>query len=338
MKAIVLVKTGHPDTAFEIQERAIPNPKPDEVLIKTEGFGINYADTMARKGLYPDAPPLPSVLGYEVVGRVEGVGNQVDKNLIGKRVVGFTRFGGYAQYAVTNELAVAEIPEDMPMGEATALATQYATAYFAIYETVRLHPGDKVLVHSAAGGVGIALTQMAKLQGCEVFGTAGSDAKIEFIKKNGVDHAINYSKQDYQAEMKKILGKGRIDVAFNAVGGKSFKKDWKLIGSGGRVVLYGMAARRGGHLAGLKILWQMGLIIPATLIMSSKSLIGVNMLRMADNQPLVIQRCIKEIIKLAADGKLKPYCGKTFPAEQIGDAQLYLENRQSIGKVAVSWK
>ncbi len=335
MKAWTIVKKGHPDQAFELREYPSPTPKNGEILIKVEGFGLNYADVMARNGLYREAPPMPFVPGYEVVGRVESEGP-----LKGKRVLAFTRFGGYAQEVCTPEQAAVEIPEDIELGQALALGTQYITAYHAAYECVNLYEGDKILVHAAAGGVGIAITQLAKAKGCTVFGTASKPEKIEFIQKNGVDHAINYSTNDYESTINSVLGNDRLDVAFNSIAGSTFKKDRRLIGSGGRQVLYGGAERSGkkfGMLSTLNFVRKMGMIVPIFLMMKSKGIIGVNMLKIGDNKPDVLVRCMRNVVDLYKAGTIKPHVHKVYDSNEIQEAHAALENRGTIGKVGVRW-
>ncbi|HEY4798706.1 MAG TPA: alcohol dehydrogenase catalytic domain-containing protein, partial [Bacteroidia bacterium] len=200
MKAIYLVKNGKAESAFETREVSIPNPNENEVLIKSEAFGLNFADVMSRMGLYQDAPPIPCVLGYETVGRVESFGKAVTNFKRGQRVVAFTRFGSYAEYAVSDFRGVFPISDELDAGTACALATQYCTAWYAAEEMVNLQENDHVLVNAAAGGVGIALVQLAKRKKCIVYGTCGSDEKIEFLKQIGVDVPINYNKKDFQEE------------------------------------------------------------------------------------------------------------------------------------------
>jgi NADPH:quinone reductase-like Zn-dependent oxidoreductase len=340
MKAAVLVKTGNPDTAFEIREVPKPEQKPNEALIKVEGFGLNFADVMARHGMYQDAPKMPSILGYDAVGTVEEVGADVDPSWVGKRVVAMTRFGGYAEYAVTDTRAMAEIAAHISIGEAAALATQYCTAWYCACHMMNLHPGDVVLIHAAAGGVGTAVTQIAKMKGCTVVGTAGSDEKLEYLKKNGVDHAINYRKHDYEKEITRLLGDKPIDAAFNPTGGKSFKKDLRLLNIGGRVVAYGASERmgkKGGIFATIKFALNFGFHTPIKLIMNTKAMIGVNMLRVADHKPEALQRCLNEVTKLTNEGVLKPNVGGEFPAAEIGKAHALLESRKSTGKIVVTW-
>ena len=165
MKAIYIVKYGSANEAFEFRETPKPVPKAGEVLVKVEGFGLNFADVMARKGMYEDAPPIPSLIGYDVVGIVERVGSNVTNVLEGDRVTALTRFGGYAEFALTDCRAVAKISDSLSITVGTALTTQFCTAYYCAAEAVNLFEGDRVLIHSAAGGVGTALMQYALHKG-----------------------------------------------------------------------------------------------------------------------------------------------------------------------------
>lgn len=337
MRAAVLVKKGTGTEAFEIREVETPLPSEGEVQIKVEAFGLNFADVMARRGLYAPAPKMPSIVGYEVVGTVEKCGPNADPSLIGKRVVAFTRFGGYAEYAVTTELACAEIG-DMPAGEAAAIAVQYATAYYMSHYAIHLHPADKVMIHAGAGGVGTALIQLCKLRGCEVFANAGSDEKLEYMKQQGADHVINYRTSDYSVEIPKITAGQKIQATFNPIAGSTYKKDMKLLGAGGKLLLFGGSERSGkkwGMLSSLNFVRKMGIAIPIGFVMSSKAVIGVNMLNIGDEQPHVLRRCMLEVIKLVQDGKLTPQVGGAFDFRDIGKAHDLLESRNSRGKIIV---
>ena len=348
MKAITLVKYGPSAQAFKIRELPDPELGAGSLKIKVDYSGLNFADVMARLGLYQDAPKLPAVLGYDVVGRVVQLGSDVSKVedpeladfKVGQRVVAFTRFGGYADTVVVNSLAATPIPEDWDGATATALATQYCTAHYAACEMVRLFPGDRVLIQAAAGGVGTALVQMAKNAGCEVFGTAGSASKVAYMKRQGVDHAINYREQDFAKECSEILKGQKLDVVFDAIGGQTVRKAYDLLGAGGRMVCFGasaMAGKKANVFRSVKTAASFGLYHPIGFLMSSRAVIGVNMLRIADQKPEVIQRCLQSVVKQVAEGKLKPELGKVFAATQIADAHDYLGLRESIGKVALKW-
>lgn len=340
MKAVFLIKKGSADKAFELRETSKPKiENSNDVLIKVEAFGLNYADVMARHGQYREAPAMPSIIGYEVVGIVEAVGKDGDESLIGKRVVGFTRFGGYAEYAISKTFGVTEI-ENMDAGIALSIATQYVTAYYMSTYITNLFEGDKVMIHAGAGGVGTALIQLCKLKGCTVFANAGSQEKLDYIIEQGADFAINYRTEDYQTEINKIIKDERLDCTFNPIAGSTFKKDFSLIGSGGRVILFGgseLSGTKWGILSGLNFIRKMGFRLTIGLMMRSKSVIGVNMLKIGDNKQEVLGKCLKEVTKLIKNGDLKPHVGASYPVAEIAQAHLFLESRKSIGKIIIKW-
>lgn len=339
MKAIYLVRHGNADRAFETRETALPVPNENQVRVKTEAFGLNFADVMARKGMYRDCPPLPCVIGYDVVGTIDAAGKNVMNVKGGDRVTCFTRFGGYAEYVLVDARGVAAIPREMPLAFAGALATQYCTAYYAAYECVNVFPGDSALVHAAAGGVGTALVQLLKNKGAVVFGTCGSEEKLNYLRSLGVDHPINYRESDYKEVIGKTLGKERLDVIFDSIGGKYVRDGIRLLGAGGKIVCYGAAQMSvaSNIFSKAKIALQFGFYHPASFITKSKSLIGVYMLPLGDYKPRTIQRCLQEVVKLANEGTIKSAGGMEFPVEQLAPAHEALEKRKTMGKVMVKW-
>jgi len=337
MEAYFLVRHGNAETAFEKRALVLPAPGPGQVRIRVEAFGLNFADVMARHGMYKDAPPLPAVLGYEAVGRIDACGENVKDLSPGQRVVAFTRFGAYATHVITQRKAVAKIPDDMDACRAAALATQYCTAWYAAEECMKLRAGERVLVQAAAGGVGTALVQIAKRRGCIVIGTAGSAEKLDYLERIGVDHPINYRAQDFSEAIVKLFGEKSLDAVFDAVGGKSFKKGFRLLRAGGRIVGYGAAERleKRNFFSTLGLVLGFGFYHPVALLMSSRALIGVNMLRIADQQPDVLQHCLDEVVRLTLAGELDPQAGAVFPADELGKAHAFLESRKSVGKIVV---
>ena len=338
MKAIFLVKNGSADNAFQIREVPMPTVNPEEVLIKVVAFGLNFADVMARRGAYKDAPPIPCILGYDVAGIVEKIGHGITKFKVGDRVAALTRFGGYATYAIANEAAVVSLPDELDETTATALTTQYSTAVYAALEMVNLYAGDRVVIHSGAGGVGIALIQLALYKKCEIFATAGSDEKLNYLQSIGVHHAINYNKDSFDKVIKDVAGTKGIDVIFDAVGGISVKKGMKLLGAGGRMVCYGAAAITNQNLFGkISTALAFGFYHPIQLMMPSKAIIGINMLEIGDHNPQIIARCLAEVLRLYKAGVLAPVISKVFNATEIAAAHDHLESRNNIGKVVVKW-
>lgn len=341
MKAIFLTQYGKEKQNLELRETNMPILEEGEVLIKCEGFGLNYADVMARQGLYKGAPPVPCVLGYDVVGTVTQVDDKENQYLIGKRVVGLTRFGGYAEYAKTKVSAIAEIPEDWSISEATAIATQYCTAYYSSQYVTNLHPGDKVLIHAAAGGVGTALTQIAKAIGCEVYGLTSSEEKFDYLTENGVNFPINLSESSYHEQFMQLSGGKKADVIFNSIGGESIKEDFRILAVSGRLVNYGAASISGKKpnlFTLLGLLRKTPKIKPLKMLGKSSGLIGVNMLSVGDVKPEVISYCMKEVIKLIKENpSIKPISGGEFSVEKITEAHDLLASRKSIGKIGIKW-
>jgi NADPH:quinone reductase-like Zn-dependent oxidoreductase len=340
MKAQVLIRHGKSADAFELRELPTPEPAAGQVRIAVEAFGLNYADVSARQGTYQDAPPIPSVIGYEVVGRIDALGADVSGLALGQRVAALTRFGGYATAAVTDARAVVAIPEDMDVGVAAALPTQGCTAYYCAEEMVRLHPGDHVLVQAAAGGVGTLLVQLCKRRGCIVYGTAGSDEKISYLTSLGVDHPIQYRRSDFAEEIRRLRGDQGLDVIFDSLGGAAVRKGLALLAPGGRIVCFGAAEREPSFpqwLADVRFAASFGFPHPIPLLLNSKSLIGVNMLRISDHRPDTLARCLKGVTELAQSGQLVPTVGGRFTADRLAEAHEFLGGRRSTGKIVVTW-
>ena len=339
-QAFELINNGDASSAFRLNSVSLSSPATDEIQIEVEAFGLNYADVMARRGLYRECPPLPTVIGYEVVGKVIKSGSQENEHLIGERVVAFTRFGGYSQIVNTKVLAIAVI-DQMDVGEALSLATQYVTAFYMSNYITNVHKGERVLVHAAAGGVGTALVQLLKGKGAIVFAKTGSNEKIPYLKNLDVDTIINYNTQDYEKQISEELKNERLDVVFNPVAGSTFKKDLRLLGAGGRLILFGGSERSGkkwGIFSTLNFIRKMGLLLPIGLMMRSKSVIGVNMLKVADYKPLVLNECLKNVVTLAQSGKIQPKVGAKYTSNELHKAHDHLESGKSVGKVYVVWK
>ncbi|MFN8255830.1 MAG: zinc-binding dehydrogenase [Bacteroidales bacterium] len=334
MEAIFIERNGKPEKAFKRKSINLAAPLEGEVSIEVEAFGLNFADVVARLGMYHECPPLPAVVGYEVVGRVINKGKGVAEPEIGDRVVGFTIFGGYATHVNTSAKGVVKIDDDFNTGKALALAVQYCTAFYASNVAINIFENEKVLVHAAAGGVGTALVQLCKLKNCKIFGTAGSDEKLAYLKKIGVDVAVNYRDQDFS----KVIDE-KLDVVFDSIGGATLKKGLKMLDYGGRLVAYGAASQlEAGNIFGrIKFGLSFGFYHPALFIMNSRTLAGVNMLKIGKFKPDILQYCMKSVVKLASEGKIDPYVGGMYPVEKLNEAHTDLENRKTIGKIGIVW-
>jgi NADPH2:quinone reductase len=334
------VRHGSPEVAFLLRESADPTPGEGQVRIRVEASGINFADILARQGAYLEAPKPPCVLGFEVVGRIDATGQGVDPGLLGRRVVAFTRFGGYASSVCVPAGSVVPIAEDLDARVAAALATQGVTAYLAAEWLAPIAPGDHVLVQAAAGGVGAMLVQFALRRGAVVSGTAGSDAKLERLRQLGVTHAINYRTHDFARELLRLSHGRRPDVIFDSIGGASARKGRSLLAAGGRIVLHGVAGLSGSGWTlprAIRLFLGSSWIHPLTLMVESKGVIGLNLLRIADERVEVLTRAMRETVALQARGELAPLVDRAYPVAQAAEAHARVESRMSMGKVVLLW-
>ena len=338
MLAHVLIREGSPHNSFELKEVPMPELKAGQIRIKVSAFGLNYADIMARQGIYRERPPLPCILGYDVEGEIDAIAPGIEGFKKGDRVFALTRFGGYAQYACTQIEAVGHLGDNVAIGEGTALATQSITAYHAAIHAQTLMQGEKVLIHAAAGGLGTSLIQIALWKGCIVIGVAGGNEKIDYLKSIGVQHVIDHHKSSYLDYVRDHLD-GKVDVVFDNIGGSSIKKAKSILSRGGRIVSLGAATLSGkkGIINLMRLGLGFGFFSPISFLTKSQSLIGVNMLKIADYRKDIIAQEFKEVEGLFEKGILKPHVGKVFNQDQLPQAQEWMEDRKSIGKVVVTW-
>jgi NADPH:quinone reductase-like Zn-dependent oxidoreductase len=341
MKALVQTKNGGPGV-LQVQERPDPSVGAGEVRIAVKAAGINFADTMARVGLYPDAPKPPCVMGYEVSGEVESLGEGVSDLAIGDRVMAGTRFGGQAELVTVPADQVLPLPERLSFEQGAAFPVNYGTAYAALIIMGSLREGNRVLIHAAAGGVGIAATQIARNVGADIFGTA-SPSKHDAIRAQGVTHAIDYRNQDFEAEAMRITGGEGVDLIIDALGPTSFRKDYRLLRSGGRLVMYGLSevAKESGRdiPAALKSLVKMPLAtIPwwksLALMNENKGIFGLNMLKWWDREGS-LDRVTEPLMADLEAGRLEPVVAEAFPFERAGEAHEFIAKRRNVGKVVL---
>lgn len=323
-------------------ERPDPLVGPGEVRIAVKAAGINFADTMARLGLYPDAPKTPCVMGYEVAGTIETVGAGVTDFAVGDKVMAGTRFGGQAELVTVPADQALPLPERLSFEQGAAFPVNYGTAYAALIIMGSLREGDRVLIHAAAGGVGIAATQIARNVGAEIFGTA-SPAKHDAIRAQGVKHAIDYRSQDFEAETMRITGGEGVDLVIDALGPTSFRKDYRLLRSGGRVVMYGLSeiTKESGRdiPAALRGLAKMPLAtIPwwksLALMNENKGVFGLNMLKWWEREGS-LDRVTEPLMADLEAGRLEPVVAEAFPFERAGEAHEFIAQRRNVGKVVL---
>ncbi len=339
MRALVITKHGPPEV-LQVQERPDPAPGRGQVRVQVRAAGVNFADLMARVGVYEDAPKLPSVVGYEFAGDVESVGEGVTDVQVGQRVLGGCRFGGYAELVVTDAGAVVPLPDDWSYEEGAALPVHYATAYAGLVRYGSLRAGETVLLHAAAGGVGIAATQIAKLTGAAVIYGTASGSKHDAVRGFGVDHPIDYTKMDFRKEVRRIAGqKQPLDLVMDAVGGRSFRKSWTLLGAGGRLVCFGASSVMSGDSRNLRAVAKMvattPMFHPMPMMQSSRAVIGLNMLTLWDAKGS-LDEYIAPLREWIESGQLRPVVAEAFPLERGADAHRFMAERKNVGKVVLT--
>ncbi len=342
MRAVVMTRHGPPEV-LQVQERPDPPVGPGEVRVAVKAAGINFADTLARLGMYPDAPKVPCVVGYEAAGEIESVGEGVDSHEVGDRVVVGTRFNGQAELITVAAEQAFPLPKKLSFEEGAAFPVNYATAYAALVIMGGLKQSERVLIHAAAGGVGISATQVARSIGAEIFGTA-SASKHDAIREQGVDHAIDYRTLDFEDEVRRITGGAGVDVVMDALGPTSFRKDYRLLRPGGRLIMYGLSEVQSGTgkrdiPAALRSLVRMPLATmpwwkSLGVMNENKGVFGLNMLHWWDAEG-GFDRALEPLLEDLANGVLKPVVAEAFPFDRAGDAHRFIEERRNIGKVVL---
>ncbi len=331
MRAVVITKHGGP-SVLEVQEQPDPVLAAGQVRIQVAAAGINFADVMARMGLYADAPKTPCVVGYEVSGTILEVGGGVDGLTPGQRVFAGTQFGGYASQVVVPACDVVALPEDLSFEQGAAIPVNYGTAWAALIGYGSLLPGERVLVHSAGGGVGIAATQIAKRAGAEVYGTA-SPGKHARILELGVDYPLDYTESGWERGLPKF------DVILDAIGGKSFRQSYSMLRAGGRLVAFGassvVSGERKNVVTALRAVARMPRFNMIKQMSESKAVIGLNMLSLWKDRG-TLEPWIGPLQALLADGTVKPVVAGDFSFEQAGAAQTMIVERRNVGKVVLT--
>jgi NADPH:quinone reductase-like Zn-dependent oxidoreductase len=337
MRQVVIPRYGPPDV-LELRDAPDPVPGDDEVLVHVRAAGINFADILARLGLYPDAPKPPMVVGYEVAGRVDSVGRNVVNFAAGDRVLALTRFGGYSDTVVVPAAQAFHVPDDLSDSEAAAVPVNYLTASIALYKMAALSPGETVLVHNAGGGVGIAATQLARLRRATVIGTA-SAFKHDALRSFGVDHAIDYRTANVADEVRRLT-KGRgVDVILDPIGGRSFTDSYRMLAPLGRLVIFGLSSAAAGEQRNLWHAFRAWLATPRfnplSLINRNRGVFGLNVGHLWEERRQLAGTMEMIISELRAE-RIKPVVARTFPLERAADAHRFIQSRGNIGKVILT--
>jgi synaptic vesicle membrane protein VAT-1 len=338
MRAVWIPRHGGPEV-LEVRDGPDPEPGEGEVRIRVRAAGLNFAEVMARQGLYPDAPPPPMVAGYECAGIIDAVGEGVTDLAAGDRVAAMVRFGAHADTVCAPVRQVFPLPEAMSFEDAAAMPVNYLTAYHMLFEVARIRSGDRVLVHMAAGGVGTAVLQLCRtVEGVETFGTA-SGRKHDYVRAHGCDHPIDYHTTDYAEEVLRLTGGRGVDLVLDALGGRDWKKGYRILRPAGMLIAFGFANMNAGSRRRItRVLGQLtGVPVhtPMGLMSDNKAISGVNMGHLWGEHEL-LRREMAALTELYVAGRIRPHVEAVIPFDRAADAHRLLEDGKNQGKVLLA--
>ncbi len=336
MRQVVITRHGGPEV-LQVREAADPHAGPGEVRLRVAAAGINFADLMARMGLYPEAPKPPCVVGYEASGTIDEVGTNVTGFSVGDRVFGMPRFGGYSDTLVLPAAQTRRMPTAMTFEQAAAMPVVSLTAHHMMLGIGNLRRGSRVLIHSAAGGVGVAAVQIARTRGCEIFGIASS-GKHDFLRSLGVQHCLD-PHAGLTAQVRAIAGARGVDLVLDPVGGKSWREGFELLARGGRLCCFGLSAAVGGEKRSLFRALSAFVAVPKwspmQLMETNRTVSGTNMLQLMNDLELLMPQ-LDDVLAMFARGELLPHVDKTFSFAQAAEAHQYIHDRKAMGKVLLT--
>lgn len=336
MRSVWIPRIGPPEV-LELREVPDVAAGPGEVRIRVAASGVNFADVMARMGLYPDAPKPPCVVGYEVAGTVDQVGPGVTAVASGDRVIAPTRFNGYADLVVVPAAQTAPLPEGMTFAEGAAIPVNYLTAILMLEVLGNVRRGDTVLVHGAGGGVGLAAVQLCRIYGAEVIGTA-SGGKHEALRAAGVAHTIDYRTQDFETETRRLTGGRGVDVVLDPIGGENLRKSYRTLAPLGRLVAYGVSSMAPATSRRvLTAAWQL-LRMPrfgfVRLMNENHGVLGFNLGHLWD-ETARLQTYLAKVLDYYRAGHVRPVVARTFPLADAAAAHAFMQARQNVGKIVL---
>ena len=336
MRQIWIAGRGGPEN-LQLREAPDPQPGEGEVRIRVKASGVNFADILARLGLYPDAPALPAVVGYEVSGTVDAAGPKTRADWIGRDVFALTRFGGYSDTVVVAEAQVFEKPAALSHEQCAAIPVQYLTAWQLIVVMGALAPGEAILIHNAGGGVGLAAIDIARHVGATIYGTA-SAGKHGFLKARGAHALVDYTRVDWSAEIGRLTAGRGVELILDPLGGAHWKKSFAALRSTGRLGMFGASKATESSLPGLLRLLKFGLGIPRfgplALMSHNRSVFGVNLGHMWSERDK-LRSWMQKILQGAAEGWVRPHVDRSFAFDKAGEAHAHIEARRNIGKVVL---
>ena len=325
MTVIGISKPGGPEVLLP-ETRAVPQPGPDEILIKVMAAGVNRPDVAQRMGHYPPPPGASDLPGLEVAGEVVALGTGAKKHKLGDKVMSLVAGGGYAQYCIAQDAQAMQVPPSLSMQEAGAIPETLMTVWHNVFERGALKPGETLLVHGGSSGIGTMAIQMAKALGSNVIVTVGSKDKADACLKLGADHAINYRSEDFVEATKKATGGSGANVILDMVGGDYIDKNYEAAAVDGRIVQIAFLSGTPKATANFTKLMVKRLTHTGSTLRPRSN---------ADKAAMVAAIEAK-VMQLLREGRIKPLMDSTFPLEKASDAHQRMETSQHIGKIVLS--
>jgi len=335
-----LMRAGLPAPLWELQQsELLGEPGPGMLRIGVQASGINFADALMMQGLYGDAPATPFVPGYEVVGRVLSLGNDVPSSLLGQNVMAFTPFGGFSSVLDLPANQVVVAPAQLRPEQVCALVTPYVTAWYLSEVLCTIQPGDRVLVHSAAGAVGRALVETAVRQGAKVWFSSRSEEKLQALELEfpGQQGILNSKKRPWWNQ---LTSQDRFDRIFDPLAGRHLAEGLRRLRAGGIILAYGAAIRAGrqSKLRDAVMLWQSGFYNPIGLLMKSKSIATLNMLHVGRERPDLLIKGLRLMGERAELGIVRPPLAQGVRLEEFERAMQAFARGERQGKLALVWQ
>jgi len=334
MRQVWITKRGGPEV-LEVREAEDPTPDEGEVRVHVKASGINFADILARKGLYPDAPKLPTVVGYEIAGDIDDVGHGVDPELVGLAVVAVTRFGGYSDTVIIKANQFFHKPESLSY---EAIPVNYLTAYQLLVAMGNLQKGESVLIHNVGGGVGLAALEIAKHIGAVTYGTA-SPTKHKFLIDHGLEHPIDYRHHDWEKILDDLtVGRG-VELIIDPIGGESWTKSYRSLRHTGRLGMYGVSTLSSSGPRSIfnviKFMLTLPKFNPVKMMNGNKGVFGVNLGHLW-HEGAKLQAWTAAVLQGVDEGWISPHVDKAFPFSEAPEAHQYIEDRKNIGKIVLT--
>ena len=337
MKKVIYPKIGGVDS-IEIIEVDDPIASEGEVVVRIHRAGINFADLMMRQGLYGSNPDFPFTPGYEASGVITSVGSGVNGLDIGDRVLAMTGFGGYSEKVSISSSRVFKLPDSVTFDQAAAIPVTYGTAYHMLFHLGRISPGDSVLIHHAAGGVGTAVAQLCKVAGASVVIGTASSSKKKFVESIGVNF-VDRETEDFVEVCKDLTGGKGVHHAIDPVGGSNLMKSYKATRRGGKVYFFGASSAVKGEKRSMITAFRMWLntpkFDPIKMMSSNKAVFGVHMGLLDDQH--IFEGHLNDLSKMLENGEINPIIDSIWRFERVAEAQMHMHDRKNRGKILIDF-